>query len=1154
MSRGPLDPRLLRHARSSRTGIGISALLGAGQAAATVTVAVALARIVTGHDALALLAAAFVLRAALTWAEQVVAQRTAAAVTDELRRSALAAALDHGPAWVARFGGNRLTAVLGSGLDALRPWFSGYLPALVLGVALPPLVIVAMAVTDLTSALIALVTLPLIPVLGALIGWATRERAQRAWAADARLAGHFLDVVRGLATLRVYGRADRQTAVVRDMTDRHRRATLRVLRVAFLSSTALDLVATLSVGLIAVEAGLRVAAGDLALGPAMLVILLAPEVYRPLREMAARYHASADASAVIADADEILAPSDADPAFLPRGAVLAAARDGRFGAGGERPAVYAARLRVRHPGSTVDALSLDALAVREGELVALRGPSGAGKTTTLRVLAGLQPAVTGRVELSGPGLLYLPQRPTLPHVRTVADVFPGSSPDAVHEALRTVGLDTEVEPATVLGEHGAGVSAGQRQRLALAALLRAAGRAPAVLLLDEPSAHLDADAEQLVIERLRAAADQGCAVLVVAHRPGLLAAADRIIDVTPPQPDVPPVSGPIGPAGPHNADDRASSSASGSTAWPPPGPTASTAPNSASATPSAITPGKPAAAPTPGAGGSLVARAAGWLVRRPGTAVGFGAASWLAGIVLTGAATWLLVRAATLPPVLTLSTAVVLVRGSAVARPLLRYVERLVSHDVAFARLGEWRARVFADLIPRVPGPRLRRRGDLLTRVGDDVDARVDGLLRGRLPALAAALTLALVTVTAVALLPAVALPLAVGLLISGVAAPALAARQASRLDAATGQARAELRDAVVETVDGVEELAVGNRGADALAVPDRRSRVLARLEARAARSAGAAAALGLLGWGVAVTGTALVAAGSGLSDEWAAVLLLAVVALGEPVAALPDAAVARRRAAGAHARLAEIAAQPSSATAGPAGVAGDITIRGLVAGWDPARPPALTGIDLDLPAGSRTAVLGPSGGGKSTLAAVLARLLDPRAGTVTGVGRSALVGDEADHVFASTVRENLRLARPDATDAELRAVLARVRLDGRPAGLPHGLDTWLGTGGGTISGGQRRRLATARALLADPDLLILDEPTEGLDEAGAAALMADLLTATDGRTVLLLTHRTEGLDRVHARYELRDGRLAGCRRGRSGAASGQPEVPAVRMSSPRSG
>jgi ATP-binding cassette subfamily C protein CydCD len=526
--------------------------------------------------------------------------------------------------------------------------------------------------------------------------------------------------------------------------------------------------------------------------------------------------------------------------------------------------------------------------------------------------------------------------------------------------------------------------------------------------------------------------------------------------------------------------------------------------------------------------------------------IGLGAASWLAGIVLTGAAAWLLVRASTLPPVLTLSVAVVLVRGSAIARPLLRYLERLAAHDLAFGRLGERRAGVYADLIPRVPGPRQTRRGELLTRVVDDVDAMVDGLLRGRFPAAAAGVALGIVSAVAIVLLPAAGPAIAAGLLLAAVLAPAVAAHQAGRREDDTAQARAALNDAVVETIDGLEDLATGGPGA--LAVPERRSRALAGQESRAARSAGLAAAIGHLGWGVAVVGTAL--ALGGLSHEWSAVVLLALVALGEPVMSLPDTAVARRRAAGAQQRLAELTAQPPSATvnhdidpaaamtpqptAQPASTmtlqqteptarpkTADVRIRGLVAGWDLDRPPALRGLDLDLPAGSRTAVLGPSGGGKSTLAAVLARLLDPRAGTVTLGGvdlltlddrevrrRIGLVSEDADHIFASTVRENLRLARTDADDEALHRVLKRV-------GLDLDLDRWLGTGGGTVSGGQRKRLATARALLADPELLILDEPTEGLDQAGAEALMADLLAATEGRTVLLLSHRTEGLDRI---------------------------------------
>ncbi|WP_214364454.1 thiol reductant ABC exporter subunit CydD [Pseudonocardia sp. H11422] len=539
----PMDPRLLGHARAARAYLALCVVLGlvaaglliaqAGLLAATITAAfLGGADLAALRTPLLLLAAVVLARAGLDWAQEVAAHRSAAVVTAQLRSRLLAHAVRLGPGWLTGERSAELTALATRGLDGLDGYFARYLPQLVLAVLVPVAILLCVLGADLIAAVTIAVTLPLIPVFMVLIGLATRHRAQRQWRTLAVLAGHFLDVVTGLPTLKVFGWARAQADAIREVTDRHARATMSTLRVVFLSALVLELVSTLSVALVAVGLGLRLVAGAVDLETALLVLILAPEAYRPLRQVGVHHHACVEG---LAAAGRVVAVLETPPLRAPAsGAHAIAVPDMRV-----HP-VRVEGVTVEYPGRVRPALVDVSLELRPGETVALVGPTGCGKSTLAALLAGFLTPAQGRVAVGGVDLAgvdpdawrrrlaYLPQQPRL-LAGTIADnvrlADPGAGEAAVRRALSAAGLRGGPGPDTPLGERGSGLSAGQRQRVALARTLL---RDVPLLVLDEPTAGLDIATERAVVEGLR----PHCAhrtVLLVTHRPAPLALADRVV-------------------------------------------------------------------------------------------------------------------------------------------------------------------------------------------------------------------------------------------------------------------------------------------------------------------------------------------------------------------------------------------------------------------------------------------------------------------------------------------------------------------------------------------------------------------------------------------------------------------------------------------------
>ncbi|GHD01145.1 thiol reductant ABC exporter subunit CydC [Zhihengliuella salsuginis] len=1019
-----------------------------------------------------------VVRAGAAGGTRLLAQRAGRGAKEELRSRLLRHRLLGG---TPRPGGQdgqddvgTVSALATRGLDGLDAYFTTYVPALMTAAVVPAVVGLRILAADWVSALIVALTVPLVPLFMILIGLHTQDRIADAAAAIERLSAHLLELAQGLPALIGLRRAGAQRRALGEVSERYRVSTMQTLRTAFMSSLALELIATISVAVVAVFVGIRLVHGDMGLTAGLVALILAPECYLPLREVGAAFHASEDGVEALRRTRERVGGTG-----HPGGTRERSGAPGRPGGLELRGvAVEYAAERVVGP---VD------LALAPGQVEVLDGPSGSGKTSLLAAVAGTLPAtaVRGEIALDAARMVWVPQHPSTTEA-TVADEL------GLYAGVRLTRAQTDAVLDAV-GLRGAGgldpaaLSPGELRRTALArAMARIRYGAPVdVLLADEPTAHLDAENA----ERARDAVVQ-----MAGPRAALIATHDRRLAARLRQQE---------PAAAHEAVPAAPA-----------------------------VPAKPdeAEAPAAQAPGSGAWRAVLGSLPRGRAALGItvGTVSALFAAALTGVSGWLIVSASHQPPMLHLMVAIVGVRFFGIGRSVTRYVEQLIVHDALLAWAAAVRQRAWDGLVaaPQWWG-RITRGGGSLEYLVTRIDEVRDALPRVVFPPVTGLLTAAGVC-TAIGLWAPGALWVAVAVTVLGwVVLPAAIVRVDAAARADVTEHRAWLARRVPVLVRAAGQLRANGAAAAALSAFTRYDAAAsARLTATGrAEAVGAAAAAGIASAGA--VGALIAAAGHG--GEAAAMSALLMLALSEPMATTATAAQNARALDEGVRQLAAVL--PAQETAGaPDGGSGTgaapidgLRAVGVEARWSPGGEPVLSGVGAEAGRGEWTVVSGPSGSGKSTLLAVLLGALEPGAGRLevrrggawlpaaaADHGRIAWCPQEA-HLFDSSVRANLGLGRDPradpATESELRGALERVGLGSWLAGRADGLETRIGSGGHSLSGGQRQRLAVARALVARADVVLLDEPTAHLGEDEALALIADLRGALAGQAVVLVTH-----------------------------------------------
>ena len=1124
--RGPVDLRLIRLVPGLRTHLVVVAAVAAATALAVVVQAQAIADgltdlVTTGEIGsgtgrlVAVLLPVVAVHALATALTEWSAGRTMRALRHDIRR----AVLDHATIDGDRASGglsSREATVATTGVDQLEPYVRQFLPALFLALTVPLVAGARILFADLLSAGLIALTVPLIPVFMVLIGRMTERRTARQWAVLQRLGGHFLDVIEGMPTLRLFGRAEAQRRSVHDVSEQYRSATMGALRIAFLSALALELIATLSVALIAVEVGLRLAGGRLDLQTALVVLLLTPECYLPLRRVGAGFHAAQSGLDASDDLHDLLARptlpiGDREPPAVVDGLTL-----------------HAVTLR-RGGRNVLDAFDLH---LAPGSVTAVYGPSGIGKSTLIEACRGRLLDREGSIVVDGTDvrdldpaawadrLTVVGQRLT-PVTATVLDevrAATGATDGDLLAALADVGLHPF---ATRRVDE---LSGGQLRRVQVARALVAVrtGRA-GIVLADEPTAHLDAAAADAVWAAIAGLARQhGAIVLVTTHDDRCRSIADHVVDLT--AADHGASGTPVGtPSDPSILDQGSPGQVH----------------DGSRVRVELVAPGHVAgervldvtetSAPTSRELRAALRRVL--TVVRPvrgrfaGSAV-IGTAAEVCTIGLAGAAAWLIVRASELPELAALSVAILGVRAFGTGKGVFRYAERLATHDTGLRSLSEIRATVvarLADIAPAgIPG---WERGDLLQRVVADVDRLLDLFVRVLGPITAVALTTLAATVISLVLDVPAGMVLVASVALVGVAVPAITLVGETSIGPSLARARASLGGRMLATTEGLDQL-VANRLLDRSRTEiDDAGRAIDELEQRRTRLRIVTGAVVSAAPVLTATVTLIVvAAASGpVSGPVIGVLVLWPLAILELVGTVNEASASVPSIAASAKRIVDVLdtpdpvmppTHPSRLDFHP-----DLSLDAVTARWPGALADALGPVSLEVPFPTHADVVGPSGAGKSTLAAVLVDFLAPTSG-VYRLGRVDVADadglevrrhvtwiQQLPWIADSTVRENLRIADPAADDGRLAEVLHEVQLGEWLSTLPHGLDSQVGRGGSAMSGGEAQRLALARVLLAGHDVVVLDEPTANLDSATAAHVLDTVLAYCADRTTILLGH-----------------------------------------------